>query len=365
MLTLTSSSPKDSNNSTWFMFVLIMYKLDDFVMQSNSTKTTLPTCNRPVCIYNWDWRKLTDSLPNRSIDFICIDPPYGKTNGMMLSGQKERIDWDNEIDWENMFHRFNKVIKLGGTICVFGQQPTYSKMVLANKKEFKYELIWLKNNAAQGFHANKMPLCFTENIAVFIHKEQKNFKRTFNNIATKKQIDKSKYFCRWYAQTIFDWIGISRRQIHEQMGHRKLEFFFCYTGKQFGLLSFPLYEQLIQKFAINKCPDFISYEELKSRWNLERKVNYGIKLDSSVYSQTLSNVLSFSKENEYLHPTQKPVLLMEALIKMFSNPGDLVLDCFMGSGSTGLACLNLGRRFIGSELRGKYFEIAQKRLHKI
>ncbi|MGL4950810.1 MAG: DNA-methyltransferase [Mycoplasma sp.] len=313
-------------------------------------------------IYNIDYLELLKTLEPKSIDFICIDPPYGKINGMQLSGQKQKVDWDISINWEEMFFEFNRVIKDGGTICVFGQQPTYSQMILSNLKDFKYELIWEKNNAAQGFHANKMPLCFTENIAVFIRNEKTNFKRTFNNIAEAEEIDKEVHFTRWYAQQIFNFIKIPRRKVHEKLGHRSLEFFGCFTGKHFGMISKPLYEELILEFGIDKCDFFISFEELKEKQNQEKDFTKGVKLDSSKYSKTLSNVLKVSKENKYLHPTQKPVELMKKLISMYSKENDVVLDCFMGSGSTGVACKELKRRFIGCELNKEYFEICKERI---
>lgn len=71
-----------------------------------------------------------------------------------------------------------------------------------------------------------------------------------------------------------------------------------------------------------------------------------------------------NKSEKGLHPTQKPVALMEYLIKTYTNPGDLVLDNCMGSGSTGVACVNTGRNFIGIELDEKYFNIAKERIDK-
>ena len=315
-----------------------------------------------VNIYNEDYLQFLKRIKSKSIDFICIDPPYGKINGMILSGQKKKIDWDNNINWDLMFSEFNRVIKNGGTICVFGQQPTYSKMILSNLKDFKYELIWEKNNAAQGFHSDKMPLCFTENIAVFIHNENKNNKRTFNNIAFKNEINKDEHYTRWYAQQLFYFINLKRRKIHEILGHRKLEFFFCYTGKHFGLLSEDLYNQLISNFNIDKWKEFVPFKELKRKWNMEKHLTKGIKLDSFQFSQTLSNVLNVPKETQYLHPTQKPVKLMEKIILMFTNENDLVLDCFMGSASTGVACIKNNRKFIGCELDMEYFKICENRL---
>lgn len=73
-------------------------------------------------------------------------------------------------------------------------------------------------------------------------------------------------------------------------------------------------------------------------------------------------VLEFPRDRAKLHPTQKPVALMEYLIKTYTNEGDLVLDNCMGSGTTGVACLNTGRRFIGIEKDDEYFEIAKKRI---
>ena len=73
-------------------------------------------------------------------------------------------------------------------------------------------------------------------------------------------------------------------------------------------------------------------------------------------------IQKFIRDKGGLHPTQKPVALMEYLIKTYTNENDLVLDCCMGSGSTGVACINTGRNFIGIELNDGYFEIAKKRM---
>ena len=77
-------------------------------------------------------------------------------------------------------------------------------------------------------------------------------------------------------------------------------------------------------------------------------------------------ILKFSRDNmiKRLHPTQKPVALMEYLIKTYTNEGDTVLDFTMGSGTTGFACKNLNRDFIGIELDDKYFQIAKKRIEE-
>ena len=76
------------------------------------------------------------------------------------------------------------------------------------------------------------------------------------------------------------------------------------------------------------------------------------------------NVLEFKRTQNKLHPTQKPVDMTEYLIKKFSDEGDLILDPFMGSGTTGVACINTNRNFIGMELDGNYFEVAKGRIEK-
>jgi len=75
-----------------------------------------------------------------------------------------------------------------------------------------------------------------------------------------------------------------------------------------------------------------------------------------------SNILKYKKDYDGHHPTQKPILLLEDLIKTFSNEEDMIVDLTMGSGSTGVACKNTNRNFIGIEMDDKYFEIAKERI---
>ncbi len=106
-----------------------------------------------------------------------------------------------------------------------------------------------------------------------------------------------------------------------------------------------------------------------SKVNCKQSSNYNI-VPLTTYDSTErfpKSVLKFStdKQKAALHPTQKPVALMEYLIRTYTNEGDTVLDNCMGSGTTGVACINTGRNFIGYELDKEYFEISQKRIHKI
>ncbi len=307
-----------------------------------------------------DCFKYLKQIKNESIDFICIDPPYGKINGMILSGQKEKINWDHKINWDVLFKEYKRIIKKGGTIAVFGQQPTYSNMITNKILDFKYEFIWEKNNCSQGFNSDKMPLIYTENIAVFI---KPGLKRTFNKPSKGKEINKNKYFNRWYSQQLYYLIGKSRRGIHKDFGHRKLEFYFLFVGKHFGLCSETLYNDLIEKYKIDKWKYFKPYKYLKEIYDKEKKWDKE-SLDSTIYNGTLNNILKFKKDYKpYYHPTQKPIKLIEHLIKIYTNKNDIVLDTFMGSGTTAVACQNLNRNFMGCELDQKYYDIALGRIN--
>jgi len=309
---------------------------------------------------NLDYIEYLNKIEQSSVDFICIDPPYGKIEGMKLSGQKNSADWDIKIDWEQMFKLFNKVLKPGGTIAVFGQNPTYSQMILSNLKQFKYEYIWKKNNAAQGFNAHLMPLIFTENIAIFV---KDGAQRTFNKPNRAEEIDKSKHFSRWYSQKLFFYINKTRRQIHNDLGHRKLEFYFMYNGKQFGLLSDELYKKLIEVYKINQANFFVDYSILKEKWDEEKKFEKNTTLDAEKYVGSFSNILNFSKDYKpYLHPTQKPIDLIKYLIGIYTNENQVVLDCFAGSGTTLLAAKQMNRFYLGCELDINFYLTAKNRI---
>ena len=102
--------------------------------------------------------------------------------------------------------------------------------------------------------------------------------------------------------------------------------------------------------------------------NYTQSSNYGHRKEAGSEStdgaRNPLTILSFSRDNNRIHPTQKPVALLEYLIKTYTNEGEVVLDNCMGSGSTCVAALNTDRRFIGIELDEGYFEIAKKRIEE-
>ena len=284
------------------------------------------------------------------VEAIISDPPYGTIQGMQLQGSKHKVDWDKPINWSDFF---NKAFKITNTVILFGQQPTWSELVVAGRKYYKEELVWIKNKSAQGFHADKMHLKFFENIGVFRSKPG-----TFNLKKNPKLIDPETMPLRAYAQSIMVDINIPRAHIHRAMGHRKLEFFLYFRGTLFGLPKREVWDDFCSKFDNFNHK---TYDELLEMKKLD--ITLKTKLDAN-FSDTLRNVLVFDKDSG-LHPTQKPVALMRYLVSTYTNRGDTVLDPFMGSGSTGEGAILEGRQFIGVELTEKYFEVAKNRLEKI
>ena len=116
------------------------------------------------------------------------------------------------------------------------------------------------------------------------------------------------------------------------------------------------YNELISMYSIGGQEWFKPYSYLIE---VNRKFNRKFNLQGKKFK---SNVLNYKKDYQGLHPTQKPVLLLEDLIKTYTNESEAVLDFTMGSGSTGVACKNLNRKFIGIEMDEGYFNIAKKRI---
>lgn len=237
-----------------------------------------------------DCIELMEIIPDKSIDMILCDLPYGLTH----------CDWDIPLDMKSMWGGYKRIIKDHGAILLFSIQPFTSDLIQSNKRMFRYEIVWEKTQKTGFYNANKMPLKAHENILVFYKKlptynpqkysvERKDIGRVRN-----KKADRCVLYGHVEAQ---DWVETGQRYPH----------------------------------------DVIHF----SNWN------------GALFGKT---------DKATKHPTQKPVPLLEYLIKTYTNEGDTVLDTCMGSGSTGVACVNLNRNFIGMELKQEYFDIANERI---
>jgi site-specific DNA-methyltransferase (adenine-specific) len=211
--------------------------------------------------------------------------------------------WDSVIPFEPMWAELKRIIKPSGAIVLFGSQPFTSALIMSNAKMFKYEWIWEKAVGSNFATVKYQPMKEHENVLIF---------------------------------------GNGKINYYPQMQERK--------GTCKGKV--PNYTNTKSKSVGLKTE---VYNSLPS--NRDGKVYDVLRNPSSV--QFFNNRISNDRGN---HPTQKPVALLEYLIKTYTKENETVLDFTMGSGTTGVACKNLNRNFIGIELDETYFNIAKERI---
>ncbi len=250
-----------------------------------------------------DCLKLMEKEPDKRIDMILGDLPYGTT----------KCDFDKTIPYEPLWKQYKRIIKDNGVICLFSQQPFTTDLIMSNRKMFRYEIIWNKTLPTGFLNAKKMPMRYHENICVF-YKHLPTYNPQMRMV---KRND----------------MGRERRnggKAEQYNEFRNDDWRWVETGERYpsDVLEYDLPEEL---------EDVVKF----SNWN------------GALFGNTDKTVK---------HPTAKPVDMLEYLIKTYTNEGDTVLDNCMGSGSTGVACVNTNRNFIGMELEEKYFEIAKERI---
>ena len=237
--------------------------------------------NEQIKLLKGDCLELMKDIPNKSIDAIIADLPYGTT----------RAKWDSILDLDLLWKQYERIIKPNGAIILFGSQPFTTTLINSNIKDFKYSLVWDKKMKVGMMNCKRMPLRQHEDIMVFYKKQP-----TYNPQMTKGKMRNKK---------------------------------------------------------ISPTKDFEVYGQITP-------------IDNFNDDYYPSSILEFSNANQKAksHTTQKSLELMEYLVKTYTNEGDMVLDNCMGSGTTGVACVNTNRGFIGMELDDKYFEIAKERIEK-
>ena len=302
-----------------------------------------------IKLYKGDCLIESDKIESGSVDLILTDLPYGTMKGINEEfvgyGRKNHDGhlWDNVIDTDKIMQIANRILRKNGKMVMFAQDPfsTELKTKAIPNIPYNYSMIWEKNDFANALIAKKAPVNYYEDVLVF----------------TKEYDIENLHPLRDYATQVMNFIGLKLKQINKKLGHRRAEHFFYLNSTQFELCTKEVYLELIKVFSINNMNGFLNYAELE-RINLKYTNTFNL-WEGGKYK---SNILKYKKDYSGFHPTQKPVLLLEDLIKTFSNENDLVVDLTMGSGSTGVACNNTGRNFIGIEMDDKYFEIAENRI---
>jgi site-specific DNA-methyltransferase (adenine-specific) len=319
-------------------------------------------------------------IADGSVDLILWDLPYGTVKNASFYDYCGGVQWDNAIAPNEVFEMANRILRMNGKLILFSQEPYTTELIknAIGNLPFNYRMIWLKDNFANSLLVNKSPVSFYEDILVF----------SKNN---PKHDSKGLHPLRDYFSKVLNFIGLNLKAINQKLGHRRAEHTFYVTAKkailkevgqkadhvfrngssQFSLCTAETYKELIQVFEIDKMEGFKNYNELKpidekyrKLLNFELNQKYPSIFNLWQGNKYKSNIFEYKKDYNGYHPTQKPILLLEDLIKTYSNKGDLVADLTMGSGSCGVAAKNTKRRFVGIEMDKNYFDIAEMRINK-
>lgn len=261
-----------------------------------------------------DCLELLKTLPDSSVDMVLTDPPYANTAQA----------WDKMLDWSAIWLELKRVCKPNAAKLFFAVNSFTIDLCASNRKEYRYRIVWRKTMPTNVFNANRMPMRIYEEICVFYQKQP-----TYNpQMGTGPAYNRKPQISR---QSIWGavkpkWVDGATIQELEKAG--------------ITLEDNELYHHIsIKKGATNITTRYpTDVVEFKA-------------------------VHNFAKDR--LHPNQKPVPLLEYLIKTYTNEGDTVLDFTMGSGSTGEAAYKCGRNFIGFESDPDIFTIASDRLESL
>lgn len=216
-----------------------------------------------------------------------------------LPYSKTRMHWDTPIPLDVMWREINRITRKNAAIALFGAEPFTSTLIQSNLRSFRQKLTWLKTRPTNVFNAKKQFMNWTEDICIFYQK-----------------------LPTFHPQMRTDGAFTGAKKQHTNTV--RSDGIFYQTGEKEGYIH---------------------------------ESNGGL-----FYPKTVLEFSNVHRGAKCLHPVQKPVKLLEYLIKTYTDPGDVVLDFCMGSGSTGIAALNTGRSFIGIEINEGYYQVALDRI---
>jgi DNA modification methylase len=282
----------------------------------------------------------SDKIESGSVDLILTDLPYGNMN--TDGGKKLGINgWDLAIEPKKVFEIANRILRKNGKMILFSQEPYTTKLITEAIPNipFGYRATWEKDNFANALGVNKSMVSFTEDVLIF--------SKTHD---TEKSHVLINYFMDELNKT-----GLNQNDINKILGNKMGGHYFT-NGFQFHVPTEKNYIKL-QTTGFFKT----TYKEIKEIDNQFKK-KFASTFNLWEGKKYKSNILKYKKDYDGHHPTQKPVLLLEDLIKTFSNENDLVVDLTMGSGSTLVACVNTNRNGVGIEMNENYFKISEERI---
>ena len=279
-------------------------------------------------LLNGDCLEELKNLDDKSIDLIFCDLPYGQTS----------CKWDIIVPWEPFWKEIMRVKKIH-TPLFFTTTTKFGVELINNapkKCPFRYDLVWVKSAPAGFLSAKKMPMRKHEMVYVFYEK------------------------LPFYDLSSHQHKFIKERDAKQKNGE-------VYGGEEGKKLMEGKYDPPLP-VSVVKEPEAEYNGIIHSSGKVgitgqERKkpLRRSKKGEGKFYDPTLPNSLLEIKSTRGKHSTEKPVALMEWVLKYYSKEGDVILDPTMGSGSTGVACKNMNRNFIGIEKDPEIYEVAVNR----
>ncbi len=267
-------------------------------------------------------------MDDDSVDFIFCDLPYGQTS----------CKWDVIVPWEPFWKEIMRVKKLNTP--VFFTTTTKFGVELINsapkKMPFRYDLVWVKSAPAGFLCAKKMPMRKHEMIYVFYEKLPLYDLSSHSHKFIKESVNKR------HGQDGVDNKGMIKNRSKTEIQNK--------------------YDPPLPTSVVKE--DKYSNGTINSNtYDIPNKSKGGMyRSPAGQYDPPLPNSLLEIKSTRGKHSTEKPIALMEWLLKYYSKEGDVVLDPTMGSGSTGVACKNMNRNFIGIEKDPEIYEVAVNRI---
>ena len=304
-----------------------------------------------ITIYHGDCREILPYLPK--VDLVLTDPPYniGKAK------------WDKIPDYINWCGKWIKecerVLKDNGSFYFWhNDMPQVAQLMEWIRQNTRFVFnsfcIWDKGDFRALSWKNPSE---ANNLRSWFNTCEYCLFYTFQDETglTTVMLDTNNFpTMRRYFKGLREYTGLNKKQILERIG-QNADHCFRWNSSQWDMPTPETYKQLVDTFGIDKWDGFREYEDLRREYE---DLRYTHNLDANHNNVWKSTGCNNGKQ----HPTQKPLDLMERIVKTSSKEGGIVLDPFMGSGTTGVACINTGRDFIGIELDPTYFGIAQKRI---
>ena len=318
-------------------------------------------------LYNDDCFEILPEIKDGSVDLVVVDLPY-TTKGQKATACK----WDTPIDLERMWKELKRCCKRDCVYVFFCTTKFGYKLIQSNERWFRYDIVWEKSRKVGFLSANKMPLRAHEMVYIF-------------SDTNSDDLDNSRNLgLRVYFKNVMEYIGKTKKELMKKIG-QGIDHSLRINSTQFALPTEKTYNKLIEVYKLDKMEGFRTLEDLKNEWGeptynpqktegkpykTKGREDVGVYSEKGYKGEPINNkgdrhpttIVKFNNPKKSLHRTQKPVALCEWLIKSYSNEGDLVLDFTMGSGSTGVACKNTNRKFIGIERDEEIFKTAYERL---